>query len=395
MELRRRVSGLAVSCLLAMTVAAPVAFAQQQPGVTSDAIRIGSFGALTGPGYLYGKLVMNGVEVVFDEVNAAGGVNGRKLQLIREDDRCDPAAAIGAVQKLVHQDQVFALIGGGCSNATFAARETIESAKIPTLIFASVHDGITIPPAVNIYSTATTSSIESQAQLVFALQQGAKRVAIVSMRDSWGRARYVPLLEFFKAKGITPVADEEMSPDANDATAQVLRLKAANADAVIMVLYPKPAAVFLRDAAKLGFKPLAIGQTGIADPAAFEEQVGVPGATANFRTISMVKYTPDDPAMDKWRKLIEAKFPGDRLSVFNLFGIGSAQVLVEALKRTGPDLTREKLIATFAGLKGVNTDVYGGPISCSETDHRCNKHPAWLAKAPGGPIRVLAVTTVE
>jgi len=394
MELRRRVS-VAVSCLLAMTVAAPVAFAQQQPGVTSDAIRIGSFGALTGPGYLYGKLVMNGVEVVFDEVNAAGGVNGRRLQLIREDDRCDPAAAIGAVQKLVHQDQVFALIGGGCSNATFAARETIESAKIPTLIFASVHDGITIPPAVNIYSTATTSSIESQAQLVFALQQGAKRVAIVSMRDSWGRARYVPLLEFFKAKGITPVADEEMSPDANDATAQVLRLKAANADAVIMVLYPKPAAVFLRDAAKLGFKPLAIGQTGIADPAAFEEQVGVPGATANFRTISMVKYTPDDPAMDKWRKLIEAKFPGDRLSVFNLFGIGSAQVLVEALKRTGPDLTREKLIATFAGLKGVNTDVYGGPISCSETDHRCNKHPAWLAKAPGGPIRVLAVTTVE
>src|SRR3981081_652693 len=72
----------------------------QQPGVTADIIKIGTFGALTGPGYLYGKLVMNGVEVVFDEVNAAGGIHGRKLQLVREDDRCEPPAAIAAIPKL-------------------------------------------------------------------------------------------------------------------------------------------------------------------------------------------------------------------------------------------------------------------------------------------------------
>jgi len=366
-----------------------------EPGISADSIKIGSFGALTGPGYLYGKLPMNGVEVVFDEVNAAGGVHGRKLQLVREDDRCDAAAAIAAIQKLVHQDQVFALIGGGCSNATFAAREAIETAKIPTLIFASVHDGITQPPAPNIYSTALTSTIESEAQVLFAQQQGAKRIAMISMRDAWGRARYAPLMQIFKAKGITLVADEELSPDANDATAQVLRLKAASADAVIIVLYPKPAAVYIRDAQKLGFKPLNIGQSGIADPAAFEEQVGVPGATANFRTISQVKYTPEDLAMDKWRKLVEAKFPGDRLSVYNLFGIGSAQVLIEALKRAGPDVTRAKLQTALASIKDFKTDVHPGPVTCSELDHRCHKSPAWLAKDPGGPIRVLGVTTVE
>jgi branched-chain amino acid transport system substrate-binding protein len=338
---------------------------------------------------------MNGIEVVFDDVNAHGGVNGRKLELVREDDRCDPASAIAAVNKLIFQEKVFALIGGGCSNATFAARDAIEQANIPFLVVASVHDGITTPPARNIFSAALTSTIESEAQLDFALQQGAKRIAVISMRDAWGRARYNPLIEAFKATGIKPVADEELSPDANDATAQVLRLKQSNADAVLMVLYPKPAAVFMRDAQKLGFKPLAIGQTGIADPAAFEDQVGVPGATAKFRTISMVKYTPDDPAVDKWRRAIETKFPGDRLSVFNLFGIGSAQVLTEALRRAGPDLTREKLIAALAGMKDFQTDVYGGPITCSETDHRCNKSPAWLAKEPGGPVRVLTVTHVK
>jgi len=386
-----RFAGLAALALIAIALPALA----DEPGITANSIKIGSFGALTGPGYLYGKLPMNGVEVVFDDVNAAGGIHGRKLELVREDDRCDAAAAIAAIQKLVHQDQVFALIGGGCSNATFAAREVIETAKIPTLIFASVHDGITIPPAANIYSSALTSSIESEAQVLFAQQQGAKRIAMVSMKDAWGRARYAPLMEILKAKGITLVADEELSPDANDATAQVLRLKAANADAVIMVLYPKPAAVYIRDAQKLGFKPLNIGQSGIADPAAFEEQVGMPGATATFRTISQVKYTPEDPAMDKWRKLVEAKFPGDRLSVYNLFGIGSAQVLVEALKRAGPQLTREKLQAAFASIKDFKTDVHPGPVTCSELDHRCHKSPAWLAKDPGGPIRVLSVTTVE
>ncbi|MBX6369117.1 MAG: ABC transporter substrate-binding protein [Rhodospirillales bacterium] len=391
MRLNSFASAMVGTLLLAVAPAA----AADAPGVTADKIRIGSFGALTGPGYLYGKLVMNGVEIVFDEVNAKGGVHGRKLELVREDDRCDPAGAIGAVKKLIYQDQVFALIGGGCSNATFAAREEVEKSKVPLLVFASVHDGITTPPAPNIFSTATTSTIESYAQLEFALKRGAKRIAVVSMRDSWGRARYEPLMAAFKSKGVKPVADEEVSPDANDTTAQVLRLKAANADAVIVLLYPKPAAVFLRDSAKLAFKPIMIGQTGIADPAAFEEQVGVPGGTANFYTISMVRYTPDDPAVDKWRKAIEAKFPGDRLSVFNLFGVGSAQVLVEALKNAGPDLTREKLIAALASIKNFETDTHGGPITCSEADHRCHKSPAWIRKEPGGPTKVLDVTPVS
>ena len=251
------------------------------------------------------------------------------------------------------------------------------------------------PTARNIFSVATTSSIESQAQVTYALAEGAKKIAVVSMRDSWGRARYTPLLEALKAKDVKIVADEEMSPDANDATAQVLRLKQAGADAVIMLLYPKPAAVFARDANKLAFRPLLIGQTGIADPAAFEDQVGVPGATARFRTISMVRYTPEDPAVEKWRKAIEAKFPGDRLSVFNQFGIGSAQVLAEALKRAGPDLTQEKVITALAGLKDFQVDVYPGPITCSESDHRCHKNPAWISKEPGGPIKVLGATKVE
>jgi branched-chain amino acid transport system substrate-binding protein len=172
-------------------------------------------------------------------------------------------------------------------------------------------------------------------------------------------------------------------------------MKAAGVDAVLMVLYPKPGAVFLRDAMKLAYKPVVVGQTAIADPAAFEEQVGVPGGTANFFTISMVKYVPDDSAVEKWRKLVETKFPGDRLSTFNLFGIGSAKLVVEVLKRAGPDLTRESFLKALSEIENFDAEMFGAPLTCKTPDHRCNKAPAWLKKEPGGPLKVLGVTKVS
>jgi branched-chain amino acid transport system substrate-binding protein len=164
---------------------------------------------------------------------------------------------------------------------------------------------------------------------------------------------------------------------------------------VILLLYPKPGAVFLRDAAKFGYRPLVVGQSGIADPAAFEEQVGVPGATARFVTISQVRFTPESPDMAGWREAIQAKYPADRLSVFNMFGIGSAQVLVEALRQAGPNPTRESLMQALNGVTNLATDTYGGPITCTPTDGRCNRTVVWIQKEPGGAIRIVGTTTVE
>lgn len=379
---------------IAIVLLAPALAAIQVVGVTADTVKIGGYGALTGPYYLYGKLVMNGAEVVFNEVNKAGGIHGRKLQLVREDDRCDPATGIAAAKKLVHQHQVFMIHGGGCSNSAIAVRPEFEGAKIPWVVFAAVADEVTVPTSPYIFSTALAASIESHAQLEFALSHGGKKIAVISQRDAWGRARYNPLQAAFKKKSLTPVADEEMTPDANDATPQVLRLRQAGADAVIILLYPKPAAILMRDAMKVGFKPLMIGQSALSDPIAFREQVGVPGALDRFFTVNQMRYTPDDPQVENWRGLIQQYFPGDRLSVYNLFGIGSAEVVVEVLRRAGKDLTREKVLAELAKLRDFKTSVHPGPVSCTETDHQCHKTPAWIQLA-GDKIQFVAVTPVQ
>ena len=155
------------------------AAAQDVPGLTKDQIEIGAFGPFGGPVYMYGKLVMNGVEAVFDKVNAEGGVHGRKLVLIREDDNCKPEGAIAAVKKLAYETKVFAIIGGACSNATLAATPELEKTGIPTVINSAVADAITDPVKPNIYTTQLTSSIESRAQLDRALKSGAKKIAVI------------------------------------------------------------------------------------------------------------------------------------------------------------------------------------------------------------------------
>jgi len=390
METRRRARGtlLAVGVVALGLLAVPT-LADHTVGVTPDSIKIGFFGALTGPYYLYGKLVMNGADAVYNEVNRAGGIHGRKIVTVREDDRCDAATAIAAVKKLVHQHQVFMIHGGGCSNPTIAARDEIEKSRTPFIVFAAVADRITMPLAPYIFSSALTARTESFVQVDFALSKpDVKRIAIVSQHDAWGISRYEPLKEALKKKGITPVADEEMTVDANDGTAQVLRILAAKPDAVMMELYPKPGAIFLRDAHKLGLKVLFVGQTAISDLAEFEKLVGIPGATESFYSISQVALTPEDPKVAKWAEILKRDFPEDRLSIYTLFGIASAQVVVEALKRTGKDLTREGLKAALEKMCGRFTELYAGDVCWSPEDHQGNKYGAWIRFERGKVVNI-------
>jgi branched-chain amino acid transport system substrate-binding protein len=374
--MKRRAHAFA-TIAVAATIAITGAQAADVPGVTDTEIKVGSFGPLTGPVYIYGKLTMNGVEVYFNELNKKGGVHGRKLVLVREDDLCKPEGGIAAVKKLVFEHKVFAIIGGGCSNATLAARPEIEKAGVPFHVFAAVADGIVDPPATNIYTTQITASVESRAQIQWALDHGAKKLAIVAQHDAWGRSRYEPMLEDFKQRGVKVVADEEVTVDQNDGTAQALRLKAAGADAVMLLGYPKAAAVLIRDSIKIGYKPLWVGQTAIQDLPALQNLIGIGGALSDFVSITTIPGHPDNPQYAEWRKRLKDTFPNDDLSVFNLMGVAAAEVFANVLDAAGKNLTQEKFLAAYSTINNFRSSVYPGPITCKDT-HKCNQSPAFV-----------------
>jgi branched-chain amino acid transport system substrate-binding protein len=352
--------------------------ANAEVGVTDKTIKIGTFGAITGPYYTYGKVIMDGAQIVYNEVNEKGGIYGRKIEFIREDDRCDTATGIVAAKKLIYQHEVFMLNAGGCTNPSIAARPEIEKANVPWVVLTSIGEQIFTPVAKYIWTPGLSASIESYAQVDHAMRAGKKRIAIIALQDAWGRGRYEPLMEYLKKNGITPVADVEMVDTANDATAQVLQLKQANPDAVLLLLYARSAAVYVRDAYKLGFKPYTIATSASGDLLKLEEQVGIPEALDNIVAMNIVNFVPSDPEMDRWKALLQKYYPGDEFQVNHIIGIGSASAVVEVLQRVGPNLTRERFAEEMTKLTNWRSPVHAGPITCTATDHRCNKYPGWV-----------------
>jgi branched-chain amino acid transport system substrate-binding protein len=361
--------GLAAGALLALWAAGAAA---AEVGVTRDEIRIGGIGAMTGP--LSNLLIpqLNGVQAVFEEANDAGGVHGRRIVYIKEDDECLPSKGVGAVKKLIHEVQPFMIVGGGCSNAAIAQKPEIVDAKVPWVIMGSTADSLTEPAHPYVFSSMSAAWMEVYGQLQVALDAGAKRIAVVWQPDAWGKARIEPMRQALKGKGIEAVAIEEVAVEPTDLTTVALKLQQAKADAVILLLFPKAAVPYLRDAYKLGYQPLSVGGSPLGELDVLAKGVGTPEALKNMRSVAAAGYGADDPEVAKWKAIIEKRFPGDRFNVLHMFGISAGQFALEALRQAGPEPTREGVVKVMSTLK-VKTDTYAGPVECTPGDHQCHK----------------------
>jgi len=345
--------------------------ARAEEGVTDTTIKIGTMGALSGP--FAGILVpqFNGVEIVFEEANAAGGIHGRKIVYVREDDECLPSKGVGAVKKLIYEHRPFMIVGGGCSNSSIAQKPEIIAAKVPWVITGATADSLTEPVNPYLYATMSAGWTEVYGIVQYAVDQGKTRIAVVWQPDAWGKSRIEPLKEALKKKGITAVAIEEVAVEPSDLTPTALKLKGLNPDAVLMVLFPKAAVPFLRDSMKVGLQPLAIGGSPLGEIDQIAKGAGSAEAVKNVRVVASVGYGAEDPRLAKWKEKIEKSY-GDRFSLRHMFGISGAQFAVEALKRAGRDLTREKIIEVMSTLE-MPTDAYVGLLKCTPTDHQCHK----------------------
>jgi branched-chain amino acid transport system substrate-binding protein len=370
MTATRRMAKLS-ALLLASALGASAALAQEV-GVSKDTVKIGGMGPLTGPLANLVAPAMNAIEAVFEEANAAGGVHGRKVVYIKEDDKCQPSEGVGAVKKLIHEVQPFMILGGGCSNAAIAQKPEIQAAKIPWVIVASTADSLTEPPDPYIFSSMSAAWMEVYGALQHLLDQGKKNIGVVWQGDAWGKARIEPMRQALKGKGLEAVAVEEVAIEPTDLTPVVLKMQQAKADGVVLLLFPKAAVPYLRDAYKFGFQPLTTGGSPLAEIDVIAKGVGDPKAVANFRAVSPAGYGVDDPQVAKWKAVIEKRFPNDRFNVVHMFGIAAAQFTLEALRQTGPNLTREKFVKTLSTLT-MQPDTYAGPVKCTPEDHQCHR----------------------
>jgi branched-chain amino acid transport system substrate-binding protein len=355
--------------VLAIALFAAAGAVRAEVGVTKDTIKIGVFAPLTGSASIFGRAAF-GAEAVYREANAKGGIHGRKFEIVREDDACDAARSISAVRKMTAQDQVFMVHGGVCSGVVMAVRDDLERQNVPFIVLGAASAGLVEPLKKNLFQPIPNSDVVARQMADFAMSKpGARKIALISHTDEWGKTNSEVAIRHLREKyQVEVVANVAMERGSTDATPQILQLKAAAPDAVLAMLYPAETAILVRDAHKYGMKSAILGNFGVSLEDT-RDRVRNMQAMSNFYTFYAYAPALGSAEMTPWTKMITKYYPDHRADNFSYEGMGGALAVIEALKRAGPDLTRDKFIAAMNTIQNFDSGILNAPITFSASDH--------------------------
>jgi len=354
--------GVAFAAMLASTAAA-----QTTTGVTDDEILIGIFSPLSGPFAPQGIDPVNAAKSYFDDVNEKGGINGRKIKYIVEDDKCIPAETGAIARKFINVDKVFAILGGSCSGATLSIQELVNQEKIPHLMLNASGDTAVFPPTEYQYGSAPgTQRATLGAVMTYAIDNlGAKTVAVLGPDDATGAAAMVMINAVAEKRGIKVLTRGDIPNNATDVTVPVLEARSANADVLILTTYPQPTYLVMKKLVEFGMldKPIISAIQGVASPEVF--LAGIDGDKTGLKNFyyahPLVGETMDDPNLKPWKDLMVKHYP-DRPNpgIIAAYGFPHAMAIVKALEASGRDVSREKFMAELDKLE-FDSQVMAAP----------------------------------
>jgi branched-chain amino acid transport system substrate-binding protein len=360
--------------LLALLFAAAAGAAAAEQGVSADAIDIGAFGPITGPAAYIGLGGRDGANLAIKEINAAGGINGRKIKMHFEDDGHSPAKALAAAKKLVGEDRVFAIFCVAGSNGTTGTIDFMkESGRVMFVSFASA-PAVTWPFARNLFRGGTTEVPrygELYAEFIVDRMQ-AHKVAIMNGREEYpkneGDALTKQLQSWFN---ITPVVRAEFNIGDKDFTSQLLQVQQAQPQAIAFFGNPAEAAIAMRQAGELGMtQPFFVGTTMVDQNFLTTAKHSAEGASG-FALVPLLPGS-DDPTLKNWEHSWKQEYPNlpaGRPNIFDLLSYADMYVLAEGLKRAGPDLSTDKLISALETINEYRVSGIATPRTFTHKHH--------------------------
>ena len=253
-------------------------------GAGGSPIKIGFFAPESGFAAADGASAYDSAQLAVKDLNAAGGVNGRKLQLVNYDDASDPKQAVTIATRLVTQDKVTAVVSGSYSDQTLAVAPIFQRDSIPMLAAYAINPGI---PATGdyIYQQDFNGTVEGRAGAVALVNNlGAKKVAIVAIKNDFGSSLVQGFTEAAKALGATIVATDYNQFGEKDFTPILSRDKSKGATGFYMAQYYTEGQQFINDWNTLGFKYPLVGTEGIDSTTQFFQPVGVKANGLVFTT---------------------------------------------------------------------------------------------------------------
>ncbi len=363
---------LAGSLLCAVAAALP---AQAEPGVTDAEIRIGMWTPLSGPAALLGQSARDGVRVWVKGVNDRGGIQGRKINLIAYDDAASPQEAQAAVRRLIDQDEVFMLISGSGSGSTLPVRQMITAKKVPFVSSISSNINLMQPFSRYIFRIYANEDHQGINIMDWMLSKaGVTKPAIIYNSNDYGVGGFKVFEEKLRDVYKIPMAAaERYNPGDQDFTAQLLRIKGANTDGLLVYAYAAEAGIIVRQAKELGITAKVFGGGGSGTPLL---QRGAGEAAIGFVSVHVVPEMADSsdrPAVVKYRDQLKAwfypeAFPPGRPSEYDLAAYMAGKVTEAALEKVGRTPTREAFVDALETLKDFDTGTTF-PVTFSKESH--------------------------
>jgi branched-chain amino acid transport system substrate-binding protein len=358
-----------VALAVGLSAAASMASAQSQ-GVSASEVVVGSISDLSGPVAGYGKDVRNGMLMRIDELNAQGGVHGRKLRMIVEDNAYDPKRTVLAAQKLVNQDKVFAVIGTFGTVHALAAMQVQDPKQVFNLFPMALSRDMYEP--LHKLHYAWMPSYYDQIQAVMGAlykKQGAKKACAIYQDDDYGQEVVQGAEAALKALGATLHERTSFKRGATDFSSQVARLKQAGCDFVVMGTLIRESVGTISEARKLNFAP-----TFFAASSAYTDlipKLGGPAMDGFFAATTAAHPYLDDasPAVREWAGRYQAQFKTPP-TVMSVYGYGKISLLAKGLETAGAQLTVDSFARAMESLSEVPGDIFGNPpMHFSATQH--------------------------
>ena len=349
-------------------------FAKDVPGITKDIIKIGIILDQTGPAANAVVPTTQGVKCYFQNISEKGGINGRKIESLVEDDRYSVPLAITAFKKLVFRDKVFTLIAPTSSGALNALSRSVTRLKVPLL--SPIMPEIAVKPFKRyVFTTADIYPNQNKVMVDYILKDlkpKNPKIALVYADTEAGKTDRDSAVENLKRWKLKPVCQEVVNPGSLEASSQVMGMKRRRATHIILCgQIPQPAIVLLREMKKFG-----VNIPVYADWAACVEEVidTVGNAAKQFHGVNhMMSWYDDCPGAEEMRKVTLKYYPGTekpyRGKIYT-HGWVAASVMVEILKRSGKNFDREGFIRAMESIKNFRTGGLSGPISYSATSHK-------------------------
>jgi branched-chain amino acid transport system substrate-binding protein len=359
--LGRLTLGLLISSCLSASLAA-------EPGVGADKIVFGQAAVLEGPASSLGLGMQEGLLAAFAEANRAGGVKGRKLELVSRDDGYEPKKSLEATRKLLEEDKVFALVGPVGTPTSSATQPVATEAGVPFIGPFTGAEFLRNPHKPNVVNVRASYFQETETMVERLTNDlGIARIAIFYQDDSYGRAGLAGLQRALHRRKMSLVAEGTYERNTTAVKRALLDIRRGKPEAVVMVGAYKPCAEFIKLARDLGMDPVFVNISFVG-PDALAHELGPAGAGV---VVTQVVPFPRDaavPLVARYQAALRAQNPKAKPGFVSLEGYMVGRLVASALERVEGEPTRAALLAAVAAAGTL--DLGGAKLTFGPSDNQ-------------------------